>query len=87
MASFTSDQQTCVDDSIVYNDNIEQNFFNICQFLEIGGKGGCAFNFAQLEVEFLGFKITPNGIKTNDEFLNNILNFPAPQNITDVRAW
>ena len=62
------------------------------QFLEIGSKGGCTFNpakfqFAQLEVEFLGFKITPNGIKTNDEFLNNILNFPAPQNITDVRAW
>ena len=92
MAGFTGNQQTCVDDSIVYNDTIEQNFFDICQFLEIGGKGGCTFNpakfqFAQQEVEFLCFKIPPGGIKTNDEFLQNILNFPAPKNITDVRAW
>ena len=38
-------------------------------------------------MEFLGFNITKEGIKTTDEFLNNILHFPAPKNITDVRAW
>ena len=88
MAGFTCTQQACVDDSIVYNDSI----LDICQFLEIGGKGACTFNpakfqFAQMEVDFLGFKITPAGIKTNDEFLQNILHFPAPTNITDVRSW
>ena len=92
MAGFTGNQQTCVDDSLVYNDSIEQNFFDICQFLEIGGRGGCTFNpskfqFAQQEVDFLGFRVTHDGIKTNDEFLQNILQFPAPKNITDVRAW
>ena len=91
MAGFTGSQQTCVDDSIVVNDSIEKNFFDICQFLEIGGKGGCTFNpaifqFVQMEVDFLGFKIT---LMVSRQMLNslNILHFPAPTNITDVQAW
>ena len=76
----------------MYNDSIEQNFLDICQFLEMGGEGGCTFNpakfqFAQMEVDFLGFKITPDGVKTNNELVQNILRLPAQANITDVRAW
>ena len=91
MAGIT-DQETCVDDTILFNDSIEQNFFKVCEFLTTGANGGCTFNphkfqFAQDEVNFLGFLVTRDGVKTTGQFKESILNFPTPQNITDVRAW
>ena len=86
------DQSTCVDDTILFDDNIEQNFNNVCEFLTTGANGGCTFNpkkfqFGEEEVEFLGFLITKSGVKTTQKFRDSILNFPTPQNITDVRSW
>ena len=86
------DQKTCVDDTVIYDDSIEQNFYRVCEFLEIASRGGCTFNpkkfqFGSSEVNFLGFRVTENGIKPLSEFLDNITNFPVPQNITDVRSW
>ena len=82
----------CVDDSILWNDTIESNFFQVCDFLEKCSKAGCTFNpekfqFASDEVNFLGFKITREGLDPTDEFVNNIKSFPTPKNLTDVRAW
>ena len=45
------------------------------------------FQFGLREVNFLGFMVTDDGIKPTPQFINNILNFPAPSNITDVRSW
>ena len=82
----------CVDDSILWNDTIESNFFQVCEFLEKCSKAGCTFNpekfqFASDEVNFLGFKITREGLGPTDDFVNNIKSFPTPKNLTDVRAW
>ena len=30
-----TDSKTCVDDSIIYDDSIEQNFYQVCEFLTI----------------------------------------------------
>ena len=54
--------------------------------------GGCTFNpnkfqFGQKEVNFLGFLVTEDGVKTTNQFRESILNFPPPQNTTDVRSW
>ena len=85
-------QKTCIDDTVLYDDNIEQNFFRVCQFLETSARGGCTFNpkkfqFGSSDVNFLGFLVTRDGIKPSPEFLTNILSFPTPRNITDVRSW
>ena len=84
--------ETCVDDTILYDNSIEQNFFRVCEFLTTGSMGGCTFNphkfqFGQEEVTFLGFLITSDGMKTTPQFRESILNFPPPQNITDIRSW
>ena len=84
--------KTCVDDSIIFDDTIEANFHRVCNFLEKAANGGCTFNpkkfqFGSTEVTFLGFRITAEGIKPTQEFLDNITNFPTPRNITDVRSW
>ena len=86
------DQETCLDDTILFDDTIEENFFKVCQFLTTGSMGGCTFNpnkfqFGQKEVNFLGFLVTEDGVKTTNQFRESILNFPPPQNITDVRSW
>ena len=85
-------QETCVDDSILFDNSIEENFFRVCEFLTVGASGGCTFNphkfqFGQKEVTFLGFLITEDGVKTTPQFRESILNFPPPQNITDIRSW
>ena len=82
--------KTCVDDSIVFDDTIEENFYRVCKFLETAARGGCTFNpkkfqFGSTDVTFLGFRVTSDGIKPTQEFLDNIMNFSTPRNITDVR--
>ena len=86
------DYKKCVDDSIIWDDSIEDNFFRICEFLERCSKGGCIFNpkkfqFGSTEVDFLGFRITDTGVKPSPSFIDNILSFPSPQSLTDVRSW
>ena len=81
-----------MDDSIIYDDDIETNFYCTCQFLEQAARGGCTFNprkfqFSEREVTFLGFLVTDTGIKPTPGFLDSIMSFPVPQNITDVRSW
>ena len=81
-----------VNDSILWNDSIESNFFQVCEFLEKCSRAGCTFNpskfqFAADEVNFLGFKISMDGLGPTDEFIENIKSFSTPQNLTDVRAW
>ena len=82
----------CVDDSILWDSDIETNFYSVCKFLQKCANAGCVFNpdkfqFAQEEVNFLGFKISMQGLGPTDAFIDTINSFPTPQNLTDVRAW
>ena len=82
----------CVDDSILWNDDISSNFYATCPFLDKCSAGGIIFNrekftFASEEVDYLGFRITKNGLKPTAEFVENIATFPIPKSITDVRSW
>ena len=81
----------CVDDSLIWGDDIEVNFASTCAFLEKCSQGGIVFNpkkfvFAE-EVDYLGFRLTKEGLKPTVEFLHNIRSFPSPKSITDVRSW
>ena len=85
-------QRRCVDDTLLYDETIEEAFFRAGEFLETCGNNGIILNpkkfkFAEKEVDFLGFTITDSGVKPTREFLSNIMNFPTPTNLTDVRSW
>ena len=76
----------------LWDSDIESNFYRVCQFLEKCASAGCVFNpkkfqFAQNEVNFLGFKITMTGLGPTDSFIDTIRSFPTPKNLTDIRAW
>ena len=82
----------CVDDTLLYDDSIEAQFFRTCSFLDRAARHGiilnpAKFQFAELEVNFVGFRLTATGPRPTDEFLNSIRSFPTPTNITDVRSW
>ena len=86
------DHRKCVDDSLLSSPDIETNFHSTCAFLDKCSSGGIIFNpkkfkFAQDEVNYLGFKLTRQGLKPTEEFLANIRTFPSPKSITDVRSW
>ena len=73
----------CVDDSILWDVDIESNFFRVCKFLEKCSNAGCIFNpskfqFGQEDVNFLGFKISMDGLGPTDTFVDTIQSFPTP---------
>ena len=88
----TPNYEHCVDDSILWDTDIASNFVRVCRFIEMCSAAGCKFNpskfqFAQEEVDFLGFRVTSTGIKPHPQFLETIRSFPTPTSITDVRSW
>ena len=82
----------CVDDTLMWSDSIKESFFQACNWLETCGRNGIILNpdkfvFAQDTVEFAGFEITNDSVRPCSRYLNAILDFPTPKNITDMRSW
>ena len=87
-----SDCKKCIDDSIIWDNTIEDNFHRVCLFLDRCSKAGCVFNpakfqFGEETVKYLGFKVTSTGITPTEGFLDSIINFPTPKTLTDIRSW
>ena len=62
------------------------------EWLQLCGNNGITLNpskfvFAQDNVEFAGFEITPTSVRPSRKFLESILDVPTPANITDIRSW
>ena len=81
-----------VDDSLLYDDNIEDAFYRCWDFLTLGSQNGIVYNsdkfqFCQDVVDFAGLKVTEAGVTPSDSMLAAISNFPVPKNITDARSW
>ena len=86
------DYEHCVDDSLIWDDDIASNFDRVCAFLAKCSSAGCVFNpkkfqFGEREVDFLGFTITDTGIKPQAAFISSIRDFSQPQNLTDCRSF
>ena len=84
-----NDQETIIEDTIVWTDVMEESFHRVCSMLSHCNKNGMVFSpdkfqFAKETVEFAGFLITTKGIKPIDRYLDTIRNFPTPANITDI---
>ena len=90
--SYFKNKVKCVDDTCMWADTIEASFFQACEWLDICAKNGITLNpkkfqFAQDNVDFAGLTITPTNIKPSAKFLDSIVNFPQPKDITGARAW
>ena len=82
----------CVDDTLLYDDNIHDAFYHTWEYLSLCELNGITLNenkfqFAQSTVDFAGLKITEKGIGPSDKILTAIKNFPRPKDITGARSW
>ena len=82
----------CIDDTILWSDSTAAAFNQAVEWLYLCGNSGITLNpskfvFAQDNVEFAGFEITPTSVRPSRKFLESIVDFPTPANITDIRSW
>ena len=82
----------CVDDTCMWARNIEEAFFQTCRWLDLCGRNRITLNpkkfqFAEEAVDFAGLTITPTSIKPCAKFIQSIVEFPTPKDITCARAW
>ena len=86
------DYEKIVDDVIVWSPNLEKAFFRVCNMLSHCAKAGMVFSapkfvFGAKEVEYAGFLVGMNSIQPTPKYLQSILDFPTPKNISDIRSW
>ena len=82
----------CVDDTVMWDDNLEAHWWRVVDFLELVGSSGVVLNptkfqFASTDVDFAGFRLTASEVKPLAKYIDAIKSFPRPNNISDVRAW
>ena len=91
LSDFTR-KERCVDDTVIYDDNLADHWWRTIEFLTIVGQAGIVLNpdkfqFAQQTVDFAGFRISPSTVEPLPKYLQAIQNFPTPANVSDIRSW
>ena len=92
LVAHVGNKTKCIDDALLWSETIEKAFHRAVEWLQICATNGITlnprkFHFAEDEVEFAGFKITPTGVRPADKFTAAVKEFPTPKCITDIRAW
>ena len=73
-------KKRCVDDFILWGDNIEQIFIRTCEYLTLTGGARIIINpekflFSKKRLEFLGFEVIEDGVEPGRALLKSILEF------------
>ena len=82
----------CVDDTLIYDSDLEHHWWRVIEFLELVGNAGIVLNpkkfqFCQKCVDFAGFRISDSSIEPLPKYLDAIKGFPVTKSITDIRSW
>ncbi len=82
----------CVDDCVLWDDNVMEHWWRVCDYLELVGRNGIILNpkkfqFGQRNIDFAGFHITQTEVKPLQKYLDSILSFPQPKRTEDIRRW
>ena len=85
-------KERCVDDTIHFDEDLEQHWWRTIDFLIRVGKAGIVLNpkkfqFASKVVDFAGFKISEDRVEPLPKYLDAIKMFPKPRNSTDIKSW
>ena len=85
-------KRTIVDDTVLWSEDLEQNFNEVCNLLEVCSGAGLIFNpdkfqFGLDTVSFAGLDITPDGVRPSSKLLESIRAFPPPSNISEARSF
>ena len=81
-----------LDDVLVFSETLEGHLRHLCSVIERLAAAGLKLkpskcHFIREEVEYLGHIITPHGLKPNPRHVAAVIDFPAPQNVKEVRQF
>jgi hypothetical protein len=81
-----------LDDIVIWSNSVEEHTQHIRQVLDALHKAKLFCNpkkcsFYLLELDFLGHHISACGVEANSSKVDRIMNWPVPQNSTDVRSF
>ena len=81
-----------LDDILIFNKTLEEHLLHICSVLERLRDEKLLINlkkciFAKRELVYLGFVISPEGLKMDSEKVKAILEWPTPRSATEVRSF
>ncbi len=85
-------KERCVDDTVHYDDDLEQHWWRTIDLLTRVGQAGIVLNpekfqFAEKSVNFAGFRVSDSTIEPLPKYLDAIRHFPSPSSTTDIRSW
>ena len=81
-----------MDDTCLWEMTLKAIYEATCRYLTQIGQAGISFNpkkfqFAQKEVDYVGFRLHPKGFSISEKILKSIKEFPRPKNIKDMRSF
>ena len=82
----------CVDDLCLWDGDLAAHWWRVIRYMDRIANNGiilspAKFEFCAREIEFAGFVVTDTEVKPLPKYLNAIMSFPRPINISDVRSW
>ena len=80
-----------LDDILVFTETEEQHVATLIQVFERLVLHGLELSptkckFMMRQVAFLGFLVTPEGLKPREEYVKPLLDTPTPQTLTDLKS-
>ena len=80
----------CVDNTLLYDSELEEHWWRVIDFLEKVGHAGIVLTSKKLQfcsksVDFAGFRLLPDHVEPLH--LEAIRKFPTPKSTTDIRSW
>ena len=90
MSDFVREER-CVDDTIHYDENMEEHWWRTIDLLDTMGINGAVMNpdklqFCQRQADFAGFRLGENNIEPLPKYIEAIRSFPTPKSTKDIRS-
>ena len=83
---------TYLDDILIASSSVEEHKEHVSKILQKLAETGLRLTpekccFAKTEIEYLGYTLTPNGVKPNDTKVKAITEFPTPNDVNAVKRF
>ena len=81
-----------MNDTCLWAESLQEMFTDTARYLTTLGKAGISFRpekfqFSKREVDYIGFRITQEGLKVSKDTISRIRDFPRPGNLKDTRSF
>ena len=81
-----------LDDIIIHTRTVDQHVQEFGKILQMHREAGIKLcpsktHIFQREVDYLGFRITPDGIKMKEEYIQRILEWKRPKTIKEMNTF